>query len=209
MNYDQSRTADEIQDYVDGIDFNYAGWEDDYETAVTAYANNHQSATSAAFRNAVHRLTEKQRVHTGDRSHPRLVALEQLAEALTYPGWQDDVEQAEQSHFETFYDSTRDDYFHSKLEGLQNRQQMYFGYNSQSNTCEASSNNPDIAAMLGACVICGERTKTHLFDPCGHLCACQSCANQVMRRDESATARAASCPICRVPSNKTIRVYFT
>lgn len=180
--------------------FTYKEWEEDYKAAEDA---SKESTVSFQFRNAIHRLHEKQRVQDGDRSHPRLVALDQLS--LTYPGWEDDVRNAERAHFDNYYDSTRDDdiYFRSKLEGLQNRQQLYTVYKAQPRRTTAGKSHDEIVAMLGACVICGERNKTHLFDPCGHLCACQSCADQLMR---SSTA---SCPICRMQSNKVIRVFFT
>eukprot|EP00797_Seminavis_robusta_P027799 Sro526_g160420.1 protein ligase RNF26 (138) ;mRNA; r:36813-37226 len=136
------------------------------------------------------------------------MALDQLN--LSYPGWQEDVKNAEEAHFDNYYnaDVEKDIYFQSKLEGLENRQQLYYGYSRRNSTSASStiSNSSrchdEIVAMLGACVICGERNRTHLFDPCGHLCVCQSCANQVMRNIPS------NCPICRVTAFKTIRVYF-
>ena len=185
--------------------FSYPGWEDDYEIAREAYDED-MPGVSADFQNAVHRLNEKQRIFEGDRSHPRLVALDQLS--LNYPCWEDDVKNCEEAHFNNYYDATKEDvYFQSKLEGLQNRQQLYYGYNchGRSQTRPEAASAQEITAMLGPCVICGERDKTHLFDPCGHLCACQSCANNVMRLSDGAS----SCPVCRVPCHKVIRVYFT
>jgi hypothetical protein len=194
--------SDNPQSFFEELDllhFSYKAWEEDYEVAKN-------STSTLTFRDAVHRLNEKQKVHEGDRSHPRLVALDKLSSELTYPGCEDDIQNAEKAHFDNFYDSTRDDYFQSKLEGLRNRQQLYYGYSSHSDFSDRSSgnsNNQEIAAILGPCVICGERIKTHLFDPCGHLCACQSCGDEVMRQPRS------SCPICRVPSAKVIRVFFS
>lgn len=198
-------------------DFSYPGWEEDYQAAQTAFEEtqkthgNPMSCTECL--NAVHRLHEKQRVHDGDRSHPRLVALDKLN--LSYPGCEEDIQNAEQAHFDNYYnvDVEKDIYFQSKLEGLQNRQQLYYGYSrhaqghnsssTASNVSAVSRTHDEIVSLLGACVICGERNRTHLFDPCGHLCVCHSCANQVMRSAPS------NCPICRVQSNKTIRVFFT
>ena len=37
----------------------------------------------------------KQRLHDGDRSHPRVVALDKTKADLSYPGWRSDAAQAE------------------------------------------------------------------------------------------------------------------
>ena len=37
----------------------------------------------------------KQRLHDGDRSHPRVVALDETKVDLSYPGWRSDAAQAE------------------------------------------------------------------------------------------------------------------
>jgi Zinc finger, C3HC4 type (RING finger) len=196
-------------------DFSYPGWEQDYETAEQAFAEtqakNGSPNSCTECLDAVHRLHEKQRVHDGDRSHPRLVSLDRLSLTLGYPGWEEDVCNAEQAHFNSYYnvDSEKDIYFQSKLEGLENRQQLYYGYSGGQHSSASSSismparSQSEIVAMLGSCVICGERNKTHLYNPCGHLCCCQSCANQVMR------GTSPFCPVCRVPSTSTIRVFFT
>ena len=180
--------------------------------------------------NAVHKLNEKQRAFEGDRSHPRLVSLDRLSETLSYPGWAQDVENCEEAHFQNYYYDPKtstgseniggdidDVYFQSKLEGLLNRQQLYFGTLTTQDENDAAgaacSAQHKITGLLGPCVICGERGKTHLFDPCGHLCACQSCADTVMRQSLSSTSSGVSalpsCPVCRVPSHKVIRVYFS
>lgn len=189
--------------------YNYPGWEDDYKLAREAADESNVSLPipSVKFRNAIHRLNEKQRVFEGDRSHPRLVALDQLV--LTYFCCEDDKKNAEKAHFDNFYDPDTDDvYFQSKLEGLENRQQLFYGMNheSRSQARGAAASSREITTMLGPCIICGERDKTHLFDPCGHLVCCQSCANTVTRRSDQS---ARSCPVCRVPPNKSIRVYFS
>lgn len=196
-----------INAWLANADLSYPGWKEDYEIAQVACNEGGISGASAAFRNSVHRLNEKQRAFEGDRSHPRLVALDELS--LSYPCWEDDVQNAEKAHFDNQYDfNTEDVYFHSKLEGLQNRQQLYYGYNADQTRARASTgpaSNGEITALLGPCAICGERDKTHLFDPCGHLCACQSCANTVT----GGLSTARSCPVCRVPCTKIIKVYFT
>ena len=38
------------------------------------------------------------------------------------------------------------------------------------------------------CIVCFERPKTHFAAPCGHMCACATCAD-----------RMEECPCCRAP----------
>jgi Zinc finger, C3HC4 type (RING finger) len=50
------------------------------------------------------------------------------------------------------------------------------------------------------CVVCLAQEKTHMFLPCGHRCACEYCASQVVRH----TRR---CPICRSHSQSIVKVF--
>ena len=217
---------DTIDSWLVKDSFSYPGWVGDYEVAQREYESMTQSrqyvggktGPSMEFRKSVHKMNEKQRVFEGDRSHPRLVALDRLSDTLSYPGWEEDVKNYEEAHFQRFSSTdggdVEDVYFQSKLEGIQNRQHLYFGTKSRDEngtTKAASSAQEKITGLLGPCIICGERDKTHLFDPCGHLCACQSCAETVMRRSLSISPSVESspCPVCRVPSRKVIRVYFS
>jgi hypothetical protein len=59
-------------------------------------------------------------MHNGDRSHPRLVALDRLG-ALTYAGWRDDVEKAERHHLH--YPIL----FNQALEAIAQKQEMHDG----------------------------------------------------------------------------------
>ena len=51
------------------------------------------------------------------------------------------------------------------------------------------------------CAICLEGKIDHVFTPCGHMCACRSCAEELMDKDKQ-RARGkwggATCPICTV-----------
>ena len=51
------------------------------------------------------------------------------------------------------------------------------------------------------CCVCLEGRKSHVFVPCGHVCVCQACADDIM-----ATAKA--CPICRQVSTLCMRVFM-
>lgn len=51
------------------------------------------------------------------------------------------------------------------------------------------------------CVICFEREKTHAFAPCGHMCVCEMCSNQIMSITDI-------CPICRSNSSSVLHIYI-
>ena len=46
-----------------------------------------------------------------------------------------------------------------------------------------------------------ETRKSHIFIPCGHFCACQRCADEIMAADKAA------CPMCRQAATTCTRVY--
>jgi hypothetical protein len=60
----------------------------------------------------------------------------------------------------------------------------------------------DKRANLGKCVVCLNRTKTHVFVPCGHLCACAPCSSKAMKTT-------GACPICRGKADHNFRVFMT
>ena len=53
------------------------------------------------------------------------------------------------------------------------------------------------------CAICLEAPQTHVFLPCGHVCACQQCSSKVMAR------RKKKCPICNQIAEKTAELFFS
>ena len=52
------------------------------------------------------------------------------------------------------------------------------------------------------CVICCDSQRDAVFLPCGHLIACQPCAEQ-------STASTGRCPICRSGVSSTVRIYLS
>ena len=52
------------------------------------------------------------------------------------------------------------------------------------------------------CAICLEAPQTHVFLPCGHVCACQQCSKRVMDRKKK-------CPICNQRAKKTTELFFS
>jgi hypothetical protein len=50
------------------------------------------------------------------------------------------------------------------------------------------------------CCVCLDAPKQFVFGPCGHLCVCETCANEVME-----TAK--ECPMCRTPALTAFKVW--
>ncbi|KAL7533525.1 hypothetical protein ACHAXR_007074 [Thalassiosira sp. AJA248-18] len=85
------RTHEDLQ-FLDSlrIRLSYPGCEEDFREAMRLHKKGH------ALKYRKIRMTERQRMFEGDRSNPRLVALDSLN--LTYPGWQKDVYEVEKQH---------------------------------------------------------------------------------------------------------------
>ena len=64
-----------------------------------------------------------------------------------------------------------------------------------------SSHGSSRTKRLGRCTICGDPDKNHVFVPCGHLCACKQCAEQVI-------SRKMTCPVCRGEVTEAIQVFL-
>lgn len=95
----------------------YPGWRDDFIKAENAIFS---FAIGLEFKHLVHILIEKQRVHVGDRSHPRLQQLDALD--LIYPGFGIDVKNAEDAHFKDLNGA-----FREHLKTMQNKQNSLLG----------------------------------------------------------------------------------
>ena len=52
------------------------------------------------------------------------------------------------------------------------------------------------------CVVCFDAPKQYAMLPCMHMCACETCAQRLMATES------AHCPLCRVPIERTARVFF-
>lgn len=60
------------------------------------------------------------------------------------------------------------------------------------------------SAGIGNCIICLTQPKEVAVVPCGHLCMCTACANEISKR-----TRTRQCPICRQKFRSTLRVFVT
>lgn len=87
--FDGDRSHPDLQE-LDAVNLSYPGWEVDVKEAMTSHVSGYNMKYSKF------RMTERQRMHEGDRSHPRLEALDALK--LTYDGWEADVAGVEQRH---------------------------------------------------------------------------------------------------------------
>lgn len=68
-----------------------------------------------------------------------------------------------------------------------------------SNIQEIIDNNKE-PRLEGTCVICLNERACYVFVPCGHLCSCEDCSNNLMHR---------RCPMCNLPYNNCIRTIIS
>lgn len=87
--YVGDRTHEDVL-FLDSLSLTYPGWNDDVGRAI----DSHQRGFEIKYDRQ--RISENQRMFEGDRSHPRLVALDSLN--LTYPGWKRDIKDVEEKH---------------------------------------------------------------------------------------------------------------
>jgi hypothetical protein len=50
------------------------------------------------------------------------------------------------------------------------------------------------------CVVCLENKKTHAFNPCGHMCVCETCADEIIQRGSN-------CPMCRADITSLLKIF--
>jgi len=178
------------------LQLNYPGYQTDLKAAEKAHLNLPQEFDGRLFE-----IKEKQKIHEGDRSHPRLVALDNMV--MTYPNWQSDYARAETFHLKY------PELFIEKLKGMREKQRIYRGdllrQEVEAATIkekeEPQSSSDDLTDNNRICIICCQFEKTHAFVPCGHLCVCENCVE--------ITLETKMCPICRQKTSQAIKVYFS
>jgi hypothetical protein len=65
----------------------------------------------------------------------------------------------------------------------------------------APAPHPDAEETM--CVVCFDAPKDHIIVPCGHMCVCEACAEQLTK------TRTPFCPVCREPIRETMKVFCT
>lgn len=92
------------------------------------------------------------------------------------------------------FDTPEDDYGALGLyDGEQNNELPFY---SASPVSTSTSNE----RTRGTCCTCLNTTATHVFVPCGHLCICNDCKQQI--KDQK-------CPLCREKFFQCMRVIMT
>ena len=97
----------------------YPGCEEDVEEALQV----HYTRPRTRFPDVLHSLQAKQDLYDNDRSHWRLVKLEDLE--LTYPKWQRDVDAVEDWHIHNAESRENDVLFHEIMEGILEKEALY------------------------------------------------------------------------------------
>mmetsp|Transcript_576 Transcript_576/g.1133 ORF Transcript_576/g.1133 Transcript_576/m.1133 type:complete len:436 (+) Transcript_576:96-1403(+) len=110
-----------------GHNLTYEGHCEDLQRLEDAYLNGHIYECD----DLVFYVRESQRIHEGDRSHPRLVKLDALRELLTYDGWEDDFAAALVYHKKSVEDFLFE--FRASVTGMKRRQSMSIGDHSHEN----------------------------------------------------------------------------
>ncbi|XP_063705426.1 protein neuralized-like [Culicoides brevitarsis] len=88
---------------------------------------------------------------------------------------------------------------HRNYERLRNNENSSQNRTSRSRTYSNSSSTSSVNAN-NRCVVCLSQRKNHILIPCGHLCVCQGCANQLQNMDSH-------CPLCRRGFTQIIAAY--
>jgi hypothetical protein len=134
----------------------YPGYQRDFKAAQQAF----EDRSLEKFQKMMHKLKEKQRVYDQYRSFTRLNELAGLE--LAYPGYDEDVQDLEKWHLAHPPSDENDALFRDKIEGLRNKDALFFGDRS----------HPNIVALDGLTltypnweVDLTEATKVHCDQP--------------------------------------------
>ena len=136
----------------------------------------------------------KQMIHDEDYSrHQMLIKLKSMQ--LSYPGWEKDMKDCRRqltSYLGRYL-------FESSVEGMLTKQHVYNGY--LRSMIRDTKEEKEVKSSMGECIVCWEVPRTHVFVPCGHMCACKSCSSRVMENRKV-------CPTCNQPSKMVIEVFM-
>ena len=105
------------------LKLSYPGCEEDVQEALQV----HYSRPVTIFPNTLHSLKAKQDLHRNDRSHWRLVKLDNLE--LTYPNWQEDCKAVEGWHINNQDNRENAAIFRDVIGGILEQEEYYLGWN--------------------------------------------------------------------------------
>lgn len=175
---------------LDRLLFTYFDWEKDFLAAEQA----HQSGSQDKFETKFEILKVRQR---GGLFHPHLTQLDELK--LTYPGWQDDFQTAQQLHLSSKITMSREITFERMIEEMKDNQMLHVGPGSP----RLSSGGKRMRNhRRGICIICMTNRSAHALVPCGHFCMCGECTDKSMKRG-------IKCPLCRQRVTGSMKIFFS
>ena len=181
-----------IQNDILEVEWTYSGFEDDMDKVRAE-----DSTGDYTFKKWNERCTISQMIHDGNfEDHEALVKLNDLV--LSYPRWEQDFEDATDYLKKDGYDFIASVSFDNHIKGMKNKQVVYEG-SKRAEEDKKKASTP--SKHLGSCAICFEAPKTHVFVPCGHVCACKQCSMRVMAKNKK-------CPICNKVSKMTMELFF-
>jgi len=166
----------------------------------------------------------RQMIHDKDfGSHPVLIKLDEVRQVLSYPGYKTDMERTRAYLSKNGYHCWEQKKIHGMIEGMKNKQHVYDGSNAAEVASEALAKTLDGGFLprlsfavpmclrrkttkrsehqFGSCIVCLDAPRTHVFVPCGHMCACQSCSQKLMKKGQK-------CPMCRQTASMAMEVFL-
>ncbi|KAL7498896.1 hypothetical protein ACHAWT_008586 [Skeletonema menzelii] len=156
------------------------------------------------FGDTLEHFQVRQLIHNDDYSHhPLLVALSSMK--LSYPSWEEDFGRTKRKLNRTsslFWKDTLE----MNIQGMRKKQTVYDGYvrslkkESKPKSKSMSKQKDEEETGLKECVVCWVARRTHVFVPCGHMCACKACSDHMLERRKI-------CPTCNQPSTMAIEVF--
>ena len=188
------------QHIIVNTEWTFPGWEKGVQRV--------RESTSTYFPE-LEQFQVRQMLHENDYTrHPLLIKLGSIE--LSYPGWDKDIDNIKRKVVKSCFWK---DNFEQKMQGMLNKQRAYNGYlRSMIRDIpgdENGSTNSKVPRFEGnaektgvkECVVCWVAPRTHVFVPCGHMCAYKSCSKTMI-------GSTTKCPACNQTATASIEVFF-
>jgi hypothetical protein len=181
-----SSWMDPDQRTIVNTQWTFPGWKEEVQMV--------RERTIQNFGDKLEHFQLRQMMHDGDYSHhPLLIKLNSIQ--LSYPGWEKDIESSKRELQRT---CMWKDTLETNIQGMLKKQNVYNGY--LRSMIRDTYEGKESKSTMGECIVCWEVPRTHVFVPCGHVCACQSCSSRVMNSEKR-------CPVCNQSSTMSIEVF--